>query len=80
VQGISPDLIGRPLLSGPRVSQRHIFNPTNTVCGHIPQKHGSIGLTETKAFKRVFVHWAVENFDWPGKSAEEMFRYHEVDQ
>ena len=29
-------------------------------------EHGSIGLTETKAFKRVFVHWAVEHFDWPG--------------
>lgn len=41
-------------------------------------KHGSIGLTKTKAFKRAFVHWAVENFDWPGKSAEEMFRYNKV--
>jgi hypothetical protein len=40
--------------------------------------HGAIGLTQTKAFKRVFVHWAVENFDWPGKSAEEMFRYSKV--
>ena len=34
------------------------------------QDHGSIGLTKTKAFKRVFVHWAVEHFAWPGKSAE----------
>ena len=42
------------------------------------QKHGSIGLTKTKAFKRVFVHWAVENFDWPWKNAEEMFRYNKV--
>lgn len=42
------------------------------------QEHGSIGLTKTKAFKRVFVHWAVENFRWPGKSAEEMFRYNKV--
>ena len=41
-------------------------------------EHGSIGLTKTKAFKRVFVHWAVEHFDWPGKSAEEMFRYNKV--
>ena len=39
------------------------------------QEHGSIGLTKTKAFKRFFVHWAVEHFDWPGRSAEEMFRY-----
>lgn len=42
------------------------------------QEHGSIGLTKTKAFKRVFVHWAVEHFGWPGKSAEEMFRYSKV--
>lgn len=42
------------------------------------QKHGSIGLTKTMAFKRVFVHWAVAHFDWPGKSAEEMFRYNKV--
>lgn len=38
-------------------------------------EHGSIGLTKTTAFKRVFVHWAVEHFEWPGSSAEEMFRY-----
>lgn len=42
------------------------------------QEHGSIGLTKTKAFKRTFVHWAVEHFDWPGKGAEEMFRYNKV--
>jgi len=35
-------------------------------------------LTKTKAFKRVFVHWAVEHFEWPGKGAEEMFRYSKV--
>ena len=42
------------------------------------QEHGSIGLTKTKAFKRIFVHWAVEHFGWPGQSAEEMFRYNKV--
>lgn len=42
------------------------------------QEHGSIGLTKTEAFKRVFVHWAVEHFGWPGKGAEEMFRYNKV--
>jgi hypothetical protein len=42
------------------------------------QEQGSIGLTKTKAFKRAFVHWAVQHFDWPGKSAEEMFRYNKV--
>jgi hypothetical protein len=42
------------------------------------QEHKSIGLTKTKAFKRAFVHSAIEHFDWPGKSAEEMFRYKNV--
>jgi hypothetical protein len=42
------------------------------------QEHGSIGLTKTKAFKRVFVRWVVEQLDWPGKSAEETFRYNKV--
>ena len=43
-----------------------------------PQDHGAIGLTKTKAFKHVFVHWAVEHIDWPGSSAEEMFRYNKI--
>tara|TARA_R110002020_G_scaffold47651_1_gene135553 strand:+ start:9829 stop:10587 length:759 start_codon:yes stop_codon:yes gene_type:complete len=61
-----PDLALSPLLRGALLTLQYA------------QKHGSIGLTKTKAFKRVFVHWAVENFDWPGKSAEEMFRYNKV--
>ncbi len=62
----NPDLAHSPLLRGALLTL------------HYAQEHGSIGLTQTKAFKRTFVHWAVENFDWPGKSAEEMFRYNKV--
>ena len=61
-----PDLAHSPLFRGALLTMQYA------------QKHGSIGLTKTKAFKRVFVHWAVEHFDWPGKSAEEMFRYNKV--
>ena len=42
------------------------------------REHGSIPLTKTKAFKRVFVHWAVEHFAWPDHDAEDMFRYNKV--
>ena len=28
--------------------------------------------------ERIFVHWAVEHFDWPGKSAEEIFSYNKA--
>lgn len=55
-----------PLLRGALLTQEYA------------QEHGSIGLTQTNAFMRVFVNWAVEHFDWPGKSAEKMFHYNKV--
>lgn len=61
-----PDLAYSPLLRGALLTLQYA------------QEHGSIGLTKTKAFKRVFVHWVIEHFDWPGKSAEAMFRYSKV--
>ena len=61
-----PDLARAPLLRAALLTLRYA------------QEHRAIGLTKTMAFKRVFVHWAVEHFDWPGKSAEEMFRYSKV--
>ncbi len=45
---------------------------------HYTREHRSIGLTKTMAFKRIFVHWAVQHFDLPGSSAEKMFRYNKV--
>lgn len=42
------------------------------------QEKGAIGLTQTKAFKRTFVKWAAEHFDWPGMNPEELFRYSKV--
>jgi hypothetical protein len=41
-------------------------------------EHGGIELTQTKAFKRVFVHWAAEHINWPGMGYEELFRYNKV--
>ena len=61
-----PDLAHSPLLRAALLTLRYA------------QDDGAIGLTKTKAFKRVFVHWAVENFGWPGKSAEQMFLYSKV--
>ena len=42
------------------------------------QDNGSIELTKTKAFKRKFVHWAAEHFDWPGMGYDELFRVNKV--
>ncbi|SEQ44061.1 hypothetical protein SAMN04488092_1076 [Thalassovita taeanensis] len=61
-----PDLAHSPLLRAALLTLQYV------------QEHGAIGLTEMKAFKRVFVHWAVEHFDWPGSGGEEMFRYNKV--
>jgi len=61
-----PDLAISPLLKAALLTLRYV------------QTRGPIGLTKTGAFKRVFVHWAIENFDWPGAGAEEMFRYNKV--
>ena len=61
-----PDLAHSPLLRAALLTLQYA------------QEHGAIGLTKTKAFKRVFVHWAVAHFDWPDSSAEEMFRYNKV--
>ena len=42
------------------------------------QNNGSIPLTPSKAFKRVFVHWAAEHFDWPNMSYDELFSVNKV--
>lgn len=61
-----PDLIYSPLLRAAHLTLTHAV------------EKGPIGLTKTKAFKRSFVHWAAEHFDWPGRSYDELFRYNKV--
>tara|TARA_B110000046_G_scaffold77454_1_gene85539 strand:- start:75 stop:794 length:720 start_codon:yes stop_codon:yes gene_type:complete len=39
---------------------------------------GAIPLTPSKAFKRVFVHWAAEHFDWPDMGYDELFSVNKV--
>ena len=41
-------------------------------------EHGSIPLTPSKAFKRVFVHWAAAEFDWPGHTEADLFAVNKV--
>ena len=61
-----PDLTHSPLLRAALLTLNYA------------REHGSIPLTKTNAFKRVFVHWAVEHFAWPDHDAEDMFRYNKV--
>lgn len=41
-------------------------------------EHGGIPLTPSKAFKRVFVHWAAAAFDWPGYTEADLFAVNNV--
>ena len=41
-------------------------------------ERGGIGLTPSKAFKRVFVHWAAAEFDWPGQTEADLFAINKV--
>ena len=41
-------------------------------------EHGAIGLTPSKAFKRVFVHWAAREFEWPGHTEADLFAVNKV--
>ncbi|SHL38015.1 hypothetical protein SAMN05444414_11263 [Roseovarius marisflavi] len=61
-----PDLAYSPLLRAAVLTLRYA------------EDNGGIGLTQAKAFKRTFVKWAAEHFDWPGMSSEELFRYNKV--
>ena len=42
------------------------------------QEHGTIGLTQSKGFKRNFVHWAAAEFDWPGHTEADLFSVNKV--
>jgi hypothetical protein len=61
-----PDLTHSPLLRAAQLTLQYAID------------ENSIGLTQTKAFKRTFVHWAAEHFDWPGRSFEDLFRYNKI--
>jgi len=41
-------------------------------------QHGGIPLTPSKVFKRVFVHWAAKEFDWPGHTEADLFVVNKV--
>jgi hypothetical protein len=61
----------------PALAHSPMVRAIEMLFAHIAE-HGPIGLTPSKAFKRVFVHWAAANFDWPGYSEEELFVVNKV--
>lgn len=41
-------------------------------------ENGGIGLTDSGAFNRKFVHWAAEHFEWSEYTAAELFEMNKV--
>lgn len=42
------------------------------------EENGPIGLTPSGAFKRIFVQWAAEAFDWPGHRPKDLYAVNKV--
>lgn len=58
-----------------------IYSPMIRAIGHIFSylaENGPIGLTKSGAFKRVFVEWAAEHFDWPGYRPADLYAVNKV--
>lgn len=61
----------------PELHNSPMFRAAQKTLAYVAE-HGEIGLTATKAFKRTFVHWAAEAFDWPGMGHDELFAMNKV--
>jgi hypothetical protein len=66
IEDANPALVLSPIVRG--------LEKTFTYLG----EHGSIGLTPSKAFKRVFVHWAAREFEWPSHTEADLFAVNKV--
>ena len=42
------------------------------------QQEGAIGLTKSGTFQRKFVNWAVDRFEWPDYTAQELYQLNKV--
>lgn len=63
--------------TNPALAHSPMVRALEKTFAYIAEKSG-IGLTPSKAFKRVFVHWAAREFDWPGYTEEDLFAINKV--
>mgnify|MGYP001274386837 CR=1 FL=1 len=61
----------------PALSSAPMIRAAQKLLGYLTE-HGVIGLTQTKAFQRKFVHWAAAEFVWPGFEEEKLFSVNKV--
>jgi hypothetical protein len=61
----------------PALTHSPIIRGLERTFAYIADK-GLIGLTPSGAFKRVFVEWAAEAFDWPGHRPQDLYAVNKV--
>ena len=69
---ISPHLFLDEALDEAELAGSRLCMAAMTTLQHIAE-HAGIGLTKSKAFNRKFVTWAVDQFNWPGYTTEELY-------
>ena len=55
----------------------HVFRGARLILAYVAE-HGSIPLTPSKAFKRIFVNWAAEAFVWPHWTVADLYRVNKM--
>jgi hypothetical protein len=74
---ISPHLFLNETLTESDLSGSRLCNAAMATLRHIADT-GGVGLTLSGAFNRRFVDWAVDQFQWPRYTAEELYRINKV--
>lgn len=74
---ISPDLFLNEALTETGLIGSRLCFAAMTTLRHMGEQ-GGIVLTKSGAFNRKFVTWAVDQFNWPGYTAEELYTINKV--
>ena len=74
---ISPYLFLNDTLTEPELAGSLLCKAAMITLRHMAED-GAIGLTKSGAFNRKFVVWAVDQFQWPGYTAEDLYRINKV--
>ena len=77
VSQISPQLLLNEWLSAVELQGSRLCVGAMKTLTYI-QEYGCIGLTKNGAFNRKFVTWAVDEFQWPHYTAEDLYEINKV--
>lgn len=77
ISQISPHLLLNERLSAAELEGSRLCVGAMKTLAYI-EEHGGIGLTKNGAFNRKFVTWAVDEFQWPHYTAEDLYAINKV--